>query len=140
MIRGVKANWAVENAIRNTRKMRKAHYGLDRIIFCFPKVKMVGDGEYKDGSAFAISAAVIARNPNKRVDKTTPIAQYGRGHPIPSCFVPLQGITDVEYHVSKQNMNRLLRVGCIVFQQYRKGFGVRIPYNSPSYSGKPAKF
>ena len=140
MIRGAEANRAVENAIRNTREIRKAHDGLDRIIFCFPKVRMVGNSEYKDGSALAVSAAVIARDPNTRVDKTTPIAHYGKEHPIPSCFVPLQGIADVEYHVSKQNMERLLRVGCIVFQRYRKGFGVRIPYDSPSYSGKLAKF
>ena len=140
MIRGGEANRAVENAIHNIRNMHKAHDGLDRITFCFPKVKMVGNSEYKDGSALAISAAVIARDPNKRVDKTTPITYYGKEHPIPSRFVPLQGIADVEYHVSKLNMKDLLRVGCIVFQRYKKGFGMRIPYDSRSYSGKPAKF
>ena len=31
-------------------------------------------------------------------------------------------------------------LGCIVFQKYKKGFGVRIPYDSPTYSGKPAQF
>ncbi len=139
MIRGADANRAVEETISNIRKMRKAHDGLDRIIFCFPKVKKVGDLEYRDGSIFAVSAAAIARDPSKRVNKTVRIAHYGEGHPIPSCFVPLQGIADVEYHVSKQNMERLLKVGCIVFQKYKKGFGVRIPYDSPTYSGKPAK-
>ena len=140
MIRGADANKAVAETIRNIRKMRKAHDGLDRIIFCFPKVKKVGDREYRDGSTFAVSAAAIARDPCKRVNKTVRVAHYGEGHPIPSCFVPLQGIADVEYHVSKQNMERLLKVGCIVFQKHKKGFGVRIPYDSPTYSGKPAKF
>ena len=110
------------------------------MIFCFPKVKKVGDHEYRDGSTFAVPAAAIARDPSKMVNKTVRIAHYGDGHPIPSCFVPLQGIADVEYHVSKQNMERLLKVGCIVFQKYKKGFGVRIPYDSPTYSGKPAQF
>ena len=140
MIRGADANRAVEDTIRNIRKMRQAHDGLDRIIFCFPRVKQVGDSEYKDGVPFAVAAAAIARDPSSRVNGTVRIAHYGEGHPIPSCFVPLQGISDVEYHVSKQNMERLLRVGCIVFQKYKKGFGMRMPYDSPSYSGKPANF
>ena len=140
MIRGADANRAVEETIRNIRKMRQTHDGLDRIISCFPRVKKVGESKYKDGAAFAVSAAAIARNPSTRVNKAVRIAHYGEGHPIPSRFVPLQGIADVEYHVSKQNMECLLKVGCIVFQKHKKGFGVRIPYDSPSYSGKPAKF
>ena len=140
MIRGADASRAVEETIRNIRSMRKVHGGLDRLIFCFPKVKRVGDSEYKDGTAFAVSAAAIARNPSSRVDDTVRIAHFGEGHPIPSCFVPLQGIADVEHHVSKKNMERLLRIGCIVFQKYEKGFGMRIPYDNPTYSGKPAKF
>ena len=140
MIGGADANRAVEETIRNIRKTRQADDGLDRIIFCFPRVKQVGYSEYKDGAVFAVSAAAIARNPSSRVNDTVRIAHYGEGHPIPSCFVPLQGIADVEYHVSRQNMERLLRVGCIVFQKYKRVFGMRIPYDSPSYSGKPAKF
>ena len=140
MIRGAGATRAIEDTIRNIRRMREVHGGLDRIIFCFPRVKRDGDNEYKDGTAFALSAASIARNPSSRVDDTIHIAHYGEGHPIPSCFVPLQGIADVEYHVSKQNMERLLKAGCIVFQKYKKGFAMRIPYDSPSYSGKPSKF
>ena len=110
MDRGADANRAVEETIRNIRKMRQAHDGLDRIIFCFPRVKQVGDSEYKDGVPFAVAAAAIARDPSSRVNDTVRIAHYGEGHPIPSCFVPLQGISDVEYHVSKQDMERLFHV------------------------------
>ena len=140
MIKGAEANRAAENALANIRNTRRTHDGLDRIVFCFPKVKIVGAGEYKDGSALAVSAAAIARNPSTRVDRTVLIKHYGKEHSIPSCIVPLQGIADVEYHVSRQNMERLLKVGCIVFQKYKKGFGMRIPYDSPSYSGKPTEF
>ena len=36
MIRGAGATRAIEDTIRNIRRMREVHGGLDRIIFCFP--------------------------------------------------------------------------------------------------------
>ncbi len=140
MIRGAVANRAVESAIGYIRKMREAHDGLDRLVFCFPKKKMAKDSEFRDGSGIAVSAAAIARNQNTMVDKTTPVTHYGKEHSIASCFVPLKSIADVEVHVSKYNVKRLLEVGCIVFQRYEKMFGMRIPYDSPAFSGKPSRF
>ena len=110
-------------------------------MYCFPRVKTVVDGDrWVDGSAFLAAAAAIMREPETRVNKDVPLKWYDGKHSIPSAIIPLEGITDIEYHVSSRNMESLLSVGGIVFQKYLKGFGVRIPMSHPMHTGQPFSF
>ena len=52
----------------------------------------------------------------------------------------MSGIKDVEYHVSRKNWERLLRLGIAVIQHDRNGFFVLIALNSPMYHGQPYQF
>lgn len=138
---GVSANNAVEAMVSEIEAQRLSHPSyLDRIVFSFPRVMMDESGKWRDGSPFLAAAAVVARNPETRVNKGVDLRYYGVGHKIPSVIVPLEGIEDVEYHVSRSNMEMLLSVGCVVFQRYKKGFGVRIPLGHPLLTGQPFQF
>lgn len=140
MKKGAIASRAVDITVSNIENLRMndPNY-LDRVTFCFPRV-LTNRGEWADGSVYVATAATVALNPEKRVDKETPLRYYEVGHKIPSVFVPLNGIEDVEYHVSRRNLERLLSVGCLVFTPYRKGFGVRIPYGHPVLTKRPFEF
>ena len=141
MKKGVTANRAADVTVARieTMRMNDDSY-LDRVVFCFPRVKSTYDNRWSGGSAFIAGAAAVALNPEERVNKETPLRYYEVGHPIPSVFVPLNGIVDVEYHVSRKNLERLLSVGCLVFTPYKKGFGVRIPYGHPVLTKQPFEF
>ena len=43
----------------------------------------------------------------------------------------MDSIVDVEYHVSRANMERLLKVGCLVIQPYKNGkkYSIRVPFS-----------
>lgn len=136
--KGPLASKAVDCAICQIMALRLNNpYHLDRIVFCFPRVISEPFNEWQDGSPYLAGVVDIARNPENPVYEDIPIKHYADTHSIPSLIVPVNGIRDVEYHVSRQNMERLLAVGCIVFQPYRKGFGVRIPRGHPLLSGQP---
>ena len=142
MKRGQMANAAVDQTISHieTARLSSASY-LGRIVFCFPRVLTDFDEDrWADGSPFLAAAASIARNPDNRMNQDVPLRWYDAKHSIPSVIVPLNGIRDVKYHVSRRNIERLLLVGCIVFQKYRKGFGVRIPTSSPMLTDQPYSF
>ena len=141
MKKGTLANLAVDLTVSRIKSWRLNDPSqLTNVTFCFPRVLTDFDDDWTDGSAFLAGAAAIARNPDNSVNKDIPLRHYKVGHKIPSVFVPLNGIRDVEYHVSRMNLERLLSVGCIVFQPYRKGFGVRIPYGHPMLTGQPFEF
>ena len=138
MIKGPLANKAVDIAISQIRTLRlKSPSNLDRIVFCFPRVLRDYYDGWQDGTPLLAGMVDVMRNPENPGYKDIPIKRYDDTHSIPSVIVPLYGIKDVEYHVSRRNLERLLSVGCIVFQPYRKGFGVRIPSGYPLLTGQP---
>ena len=136
-----RANQVVDAVIENISVMRLDDpQQLDRIVFCFPRIRTQGGNHWADSSPFSAAACAIARDPGSAVTQPAPIKRIGAGHAIPSVIVRLAGIEAVEHHVSRKNMERLLSVGCVVIQGDRKGFFVRIPYNSPLYHGQPYQF
>ena len=142
MKKGQLADTAVDEAISRISAARLSHPSyLDHTVFSFPRVLTNFDEDkWTGGSIFLAAAASVARNPENRMNRGVPLRWYDEKHSIPSVIVPLSGIRDVEYHVSRRNILRLLSVGCIVFQKYRKGFGVRIPTSSPILTGEPYSF
>ena len=142
MIRGREANQAVEESIGWIKSQRSGHpNNLDRIVFVFPRVKLQRVEGWQDGTALMMAAAAIARNPDKRRCHVPEPKYYGPEHGIPSYFVWLSGIEDLEYHVSKKNLQRLLEVGCAVFQRSgSRKVGVRIPLKNPLFHGAPFQF
>ncbi len=130
MIKGKKANEAVDAALDRIITARQSSAnGLDRLLFVFPRVRTTWDKEWKDGSPVVAAAVAIARDPSSRVDSVPEPVTYNLNHSIPSRLVLLDSIVDVEYHVSRANMERLLKVGCLVIQSYKRGkkYSVRIP-------------
>ena len=142
MIRGSEANQTVEELLRRIKHQRSLSLNnLDRVAFCFPRIQQEGAEGWQYGSAFLAAAAVIARDPDARLSHVRKPKIYGDKYSIPSVVVWLNGIEDVEYHVSRQNMESLLEVGCAVFQHHRRrGIFVRIPFNSSLYHGEPYRF
>ena len=134
-------NSAVDSVIENVQAMRLNNSNfLDRIVFCFPRVKSDLDDQWADASPHVAAASAIARQPEIAREQPPPVKSISHGHPIPSAIVRLSGITDVEYYVSRKNWERLLRLGIVVIQRDRNGFFVRIPLNNPMYHGQPYQF
>lgn len=134
-------NEAVDRVIENVQAMRLAHENhLDRIVFCFPRVKGEFGDHWQDASPYVAAASAVARQPEAATVQPPPVKYLPPGHPIPSIIVRLTGIKDIEYYVSRKNWERLLRSGFAVIQQDRDGFYVRIPLNSPLYHGQPYDF
>lgn len=138
LIKGSKANSAANAVLRwvTHQRLNDPNY-LSRIVFSYPRIKQEGISKWTDGSALLAAATSIARNPESRREHIREPKTYDYEHSIPSIVVWLHGIVDIEYHVSRKNMERLLAVGCIVFQRNKRGFFVRIPFGSPLYHGQP---
>ena len=132
MIKGKKANEAVDAVLNRIVAARQSNAnGLDRLLFAFPRIRTTHGGEWKDGTAVVVAAVAIARDPFVRVESVPEPVTYGQNHTIPSRLVLIDSIVDVEYHVSRANMERLLKVGCLVIQPYKRGkkFSVRVPFS-----------
>ena len=122
MIKGEKANRAVVATIDRIDAARRSNAdGLGRLPFVFPRVRTTRDGDWKDGTAIMMAAVAIARDPSVRVESVPKPITYDRNHSIPSRLVLIDGVVEVEYHVSRRNMERLLKVGCLVIQPYKGG-------------------
>ena len=134
-------NAAVDAVIENVQALRlnNPNY-LDRIVFCFPRIKGDMDDDWTEASPHVAAASAIARHPETAREQPPPVKPISHSHPIPSMIVRLSGIKDVEYRVSRKNWERLLRLGIAVIQRDRNGFFVRIPLNSPMYHGQPYQF
>ena len=141
MITGAEANAAVEfqiTWITSQRLNDPTH--LERILFAFPRVKLMWSESWQPASPLIAAATGIMRDPGSRREHVREPKTLGIGHPIPSRIVYLSGVTDVEYKVSKHNMERLLNVGCLVIQMVKGRAHVRIPFNSPAYHGQPRQY
>ena len=103
MIRGGEANRAVRSTLHRIRRQRSlSPDNLGRIAFSFPRIQQEGVEGWRDGSAFLVAAAAIARDPHVRLSHVREPKIYGDKHSIPSVMVWLNGIEDLEYHVSRQ--------------------------------------
>ena len=81
--KGALANAAVDAALSQVESLRinnPSH--LDRIVFCFPRI-LSNDDEWVDGSPLMAAAVVIARDPEKQVNKEIPLRYYEAGHKFP---------------------------------------------------------
>ena len=133
-------NESIEQVIEKIITARKAGpNGLDRIVFCFPRVRVSSDESTWMPPSIAIASAVaIASRPDHAKVQPPPIKYYNSGHPIPSAVVTLSDVTTIEHHVSRANMERLLRVGCAVVRKAGgRRYEVRIPYKSPMLTNQP---
>lgn len=141
MIVGTEADVAVDRAIawvRHQRLNNPITHG--RVMVAFPRVKVNRSDDWQDPGAKIAAAVAIMRDPSCRHDRVLEPKDIGVGHPIPSRIVYLNGVTDVEYKVSKHNLERLLKVGCLVIQVSKGRAFVRIPFDSPAYHGRPQQF
>ena len=112
------ANRAVDATVSRIESLRLNDPSLlANVTFCFPRVRTDLDEDWSGGSAFlaGAGAAAAARNPGNRTNKDTPLKYYGEGYSIPSVFVPLNGIKDLEYKVSRANMGETTecRLHCV---------------------------
>ena len=109
LIRGSEANQAVEELLRWIKHQRSmSPNNLDRVAFCFPRIQQEGAEGWQGGSVFLAAAVVTARDPDARLSHVCKPKIYGDKHSIPSVVVWLNGIEDIEYYVSRQNLERLL--------------------------------
>ena len=143
MIKGPRATAAAESAAAyvDQARMNGPNF-LHRLVVSLPRVKTDGVDSWTSASATMAGVAGALRNPAKdwNVAPRKPKI-YGPGHTIPSIIVPLNGIRDVEFYVSRRSLKLLLSVGCLVIQMDKKKQGfVRVPLNSPIITGNPFEF
>ena len=142
-VKGAIADEAVDWVVEFINRERLAMPNLlNRTVFVFPRVRTSSEDEsgWKDPTMVAAPVASIARNPSSSVTQPAPLREWNREHPIPSVSVWLNGITDVEYHVSRRNFERLLQVGCITIRPSRRRFEMRIPWGNPLLTQQPFEF
>ena len=132
-------DWVVETV--NRERLAVPNF-LSRTVFVFPRVRTSPEDKsgWKDPTMVAAPAAAIALDPSSSVTQPAPLREWNREHPIPSVSVWLNGITDVEYHVSRKNFERLLRVGCITIRPSGRHFEMRIPWSNPLLTQQPFEF
>ena len=142
MKRGQLADTAVGEAISRISAARLRHPSyLDHTVFAFPRVLTNFDEDrWTGGSVFLAAAASVALNPENRMNKGVPLRWYDEKHSIPSVIVPLSGIRDVEYHVSRRNILRLLSVGCICVSEISQGIWSADTYKQPNVDGSAVLF
>ena len=140
MIKGPRATAAAESAAAYVNQARMNGPNLlHRLVFAFPRVKIHGVSGWTSSSPTMAGVAAALRDPAKdwNIAPRKPKI-YGPGHSIPSIMVPLNGIRDVEFYVSRRSLELLLSVGCLVIQVNKKKQGfVRVPLNSPLITGEP---
>ena len=126
MIKGQKAEEAAYRLIESIRWQRLQHpTGLSSGYFSFPRIKLTGDADWFPASIVVTSSIAAVMSPK---DPPAVKVKDLTKHPIPSYMVTIAGVEDLEYHVSKYNMEQLLRVQCIVITPSKHlSANVRIP-------------
>ena len=126
MIKGQKAEEAAKHLIESIRLQRLQHpTGLSSLYYSFPRIKLTGNADWFPASVIVVSSIAAIMSPK---DPPTVRVKDLTTHPIPSYMVTITGVMDLEYHVSKYNMEQLLSVQCIVITpSKRDSVNVRIP-------------
>ena len=97
---------------------------LDHLCFAFPKVKRTHSKSYEDPSTFIVGAIARSRNPPQGTLKS----EVDYKHSLPSTYIELDGISDVEIELPSHNAKKLLkRKNCLVIEKWFDDFVCRVP-------------
>ena len=104
--------------------LKKELGSLDHLCFAFPQVIGVGSQSYGDPTAFIVGAIARTQNPPAGTVKSSVLP----GHPLPSTYIGLDGISSVEIAISTNAAKKLLkRKRCLVIEKWRDEFVCRVP-------------
>ncbi len=114
----------VARAHAQIEELRKQLGSLDHLYFAFPLVMAEGSRTYSDPVGLIAAAIGMSREPsNPRFRKVV-----DQKHPLPSAYVELAGVVDVEMEVPTKNAKKLLRnKRCLVIEQWGSQFVCRVP-------------
>ena len=114
----------VARAHDQVEELREQLGSLDHLYFAFPQVMADGASNYSDPVVFIASAIALSRQaPNPQVRKVV-----DQRHPLPSAYIELNGITDVEMTVPTKNAKKLLKnKQCLVVEKWGSRFVCRVP-------------
>ena len=97
---------------------------LDHLCFAFPQVKGTHSQSYEDPSTFIAGAIARSRNP----PQGTLMSEVDCEHPLPSTYIQLDGISDVEFELRTNNAKKLLKQkNCLVVEKWGGKFACRVP-------------
>ena len=97
---------------------------LDHLCFAFPQVKGAHSQSFEDPSPFIAGAIARSRNPPPGTVKS----EVDHKHHLPSTYLELDGISDVEIELPSNNAKKLLkRKNCLVIEKWGNDFVCRVP-------------
>ena len=97
---------------------------LDHLCFAFPQVMPIGRESCGDPSVYVLGAIVRSRKPEPGQVR----GSSGAGHPLPSSYLQVDGIADVEIQVRTNSAKKLLkRKRCLVIEKWGNTFVCRVP-------------
>ena len=97
---------------------------LDYLCFAFPQVLGADSQSYGDPSSFVAGAIARTRNPPAGAVR----ASVSPKHPLPSTYIQLDGISNVEIALPTNTAKKLLRrKRCLVIEKWGDDFVCRVP-------------
>ncbi len=97
---------------------------LDHLYFAFPRVLSSDFRPYDDPSSIVVAALASAHNPLPSEVKKI----IGAEHPLPSTYIKLNSVLDVEIAVPRKNAKTLLiNKHCLVVEKWGGEFVCRVP-------------
>ena len=111
----------IEQTIEEIRKMR-SRWDLSHVIFAFPQVKTETDETWRDPSPFIAGCMGAAENSRHPEQKNLPYA--------------VRGIAQIEFNVTKTQINRLMKVGVFTIYRHKSGFRITLPPEVRGIHGK----
>ena len=96
---------------------------LDHLYFAFPRVLISDFRPYEDPSSIVMAALAAAHNPLPSAVKKI----IGAEHPLPSTYIKLNSVLDVEIAVPRKNAKTLLtNKHCLVVEKWSGEFVCRV--------------
>ena len=109
------ASREIARAHKMIGQLRDELGSLDHLCFAFPQVKGTHSQSFEDPSTFIAGAIARSRNPPPDTLKS----EVDCEHPLPSTYIRLDGISDVEIEVRSNNAKKLLkRKNCLVIEKW----------------------
>ena len=101
---------------------------LEHLYFAYPHIRTEYVEGYYDPSPVVAAAISISREPSKAILGDEAIRKrIDEKHPIPSAYIKLNGVVDVEVSLSRKSAKKLRAKRCLVIERWGEEFVCRVP-------------
>ena len=101
---------------------------LEHLYFAYPHIRTEYVEGYYDPSSVVAGAISVSREPSKAILGDEAIRKrIDEKHPIPSSYIKLNGVVDVEFSPSRKSLKKLRTKRCLVIERWGEEFVCRVP-------------